>query len=164
MNPPNKTPPDKTPEMSFARFRHLADACGADLTLWPAGERAAAAALLAESEEAQRVLAQARVLDAWIALGAPKVDDAQVERVFAAIGDRVDREEGSLPSWFPPPRAFAPGAGRPRPFWPAAAFLAGMAVMGVLAGTENLSQPTSASTTGIASLVAPEPYLLAWNP
>jgi hypothetical protein len=152
--------------MNIARFRHLADAYGADIARWPAEERADASSLLAQSEEAQRVLAQARVLDAWIALGAPEVEDAQVERVYDTIMNRVGRDSSA------PVRigAMPPGAARmaffrPRTFLPAAAFLAGMAVTGVLAGAENLFLPSASATTAdIASLVAPEPsYFTAWN-
>ncbi len=157
-------PSGKTPEMTIARFRHLADVCGADLARWPAAERAAAEALLDGSDEARRVLAHARVLDAWIALGAPQVDDAQVERLLGAIGDRIDRESGNVASGLPQPPAAALHRARPRGFWPAAAFLAGMALMGTLAGADNYMQSTSTTPAGIASLVAPEPYLLAWNP
>ncbi|WP_448205248.1 hypothetical protein [Azospirillum sp. sgz302134] len=145
--------------MTIARFRHLAEAYGADIARWPAAERAVAAALLSTSDEARRALEQARALDSWLALAAPAVDDAQAERIFDAIGERIDNEAAPLLGGAVIPFRRTPS----RTFWPAAAFLAGMAVMGVLAGTENLLQPASTQADGLASLVAPQSYLLAWN-
>ena len=141
--------------MNIARFRHLADACGADIARWPTAEHADATSLLARSEEAQRVLARARVLDAWIALGAPEVEDAQVERVHDAIMNRVGRER-SVPVRIGavPPDAGRMAFFRPRTFLPAAENLF----------LPSVSAPTSATTADIANLLVPEPsYLTAWN-
>lgn len=53
--------------MTPARLETLLDAYGADAAHWPDAERADALALLARSPEAQRMLAEARRLDALLA-------------------------------------------------------------------------------------------------
>ncbi|WP_431855285.1 hypothetical protein [Azospirillum sp.] len=145
--------------MNIDRFRHLAEACGAEIERWPAAERAAARALLASSEEAQRALGQARVLDAWLDLAAPAVDDASAARVLAAIERRLDP---------PPTTTWVPGAaGSTRSsVWSAAGFLALMGVCGFVLGhleLVTLWRSTAPLESGFTALVASSSPSLAWD-
>ncbi|WP_109122531.1 hypothetical protein [Azospirillum sp. TSO22-1] len=144
--------------MNIDRFRHLAEACGAEIERWPASERAAARALLAASEDAQRALGQARVLDAWLDLAAPAVNDADAERVLAAIERRLA----------PPTTAWIPGAAGStrRSVWSAAGFLALMGVCGFVLGQFELVtlwRSTAPQESGFTALVASSSPSLAWD-
>jgi hypothetical protein len=68
--------------MTLVRFRELLDAYGARPESWPSSEREAAGALLRESVEAQRELAEAEPLDQWL-------DDYAVAEVSPALRARV---------------------------------------------------------------------------
>lgn len=142
--------------MKITRFIHLTESYGAEIGRWPEAERAAARALAAESPEARRALAQARELDILLSVAEPAVGDTREERVFAAIMERVERP---VPRG-PVPRGPAPWT-LPRGVWPAAGFLAAMAVLGVLAG--GLFQAHSGGAGDLASLVSPPSYTIAWN-
>ena len=73
--------------MNAERLRQLADAYGAEPGRWPAAEREAALALLAEDRRAERLLFEARKLDAALdASPTPAVSPALRERVLAAAG------------------------------------------------------------------------------
>lgn len=144
--------------MNIDRFRHLAEARGADIARWPPAERVGAHALLAASPEARHLLDDARTLDAWLDRAMPAVSDAQAERVLAAIERRLA----------PPARGgwmFGSGAVR-RPTWPAAGLLAVMGLCGFVLGDleivtlwQNLAPPASGFTT----LVASSSPSLAWD-
>jgi hypothetical protein len=148
--------------MKQARFRHLADAYGADPGRWPQAERTAAEALLAQSAEARHWLAKARQLDAWLdhaaAADAPAVTDAQVERMIGAIGARLDRD---IPAAAPVPWIQSrPHTG---PLWAAVGFLALMGITGVLVGKSGLSGPPTVQSADISDFVLSHSYSLAWN-
>lgn len=146
------------PVMNIERFRHLAEAYGAEIERWPAAERAAARALPERSAEAQRALGQAGVLDAWLALAAPEIGDAQADRVLHAIEDRLD-----------PPFAtrWIPGAGVPsRSVWPAAGFLALMGLFGFVLGDLGLVSLWPRAVTpasGFSIIVASSTPSIAWD-
>ncbi|WP_168220374.1 hypothetical protein [Azospirillum thermophilum] len=159
--------------MNIERFQHLAEAYGAEIDRWPETERAAARGLLARSDEARHALAQARILDAFLSLGEPKVGDAQLDRVMASLSDRLDRRTGAPPPIRLPggaPAAVRPAA-RAGAWWQAAAFLAAMGVLGVAAGDLGLiggatgggaSRADTAQSDGIAALVDHTSYLQTW--
>jgi hypothetical protein len=150
--------------MNIARFRRLSQALGADLDRWPVAEREAAEALLARSDEARRLLNEARALDRWLDQAAIEVDDATVSRLSAAIVSRVDRLDGEsqgrsrgrIQAAVPVPWM------RPRSLWPATAFLAAMGIVGFLAGESGLLFPHAAETSDFATLVAPQSIIIAW--
>lgn len=150
--------------MNIARFQHLAEAYGAEIERWPAADRAGARSLLARSDEARRALAQARILDAFLSLGEPKVSDAQVERVMASLSSRLDRRQAAPSTGRPPSDLLA--AAKSGPWWQAAAFLAAMGLLGVLAGDLGLigaaSHADTAQSYGIAALVDHTSYLQTW--
>lgn len=68
--------------MDARRFQHLAEAYGADLRRWPAAEREAARAFLAADPAHERLLFEARQLDAAL-------DGAPALRVSAGLRERV---------------------------------------------------------------------------
>lgn len=71
--------------MDAKRLRELADAYGADWRRWPEGERDAARARLDAEPELERVLFEARGLDAMLhAAPPPQATSALRERVIAA--------------------------------------------------------------------------------
>ncbi|MDX5367022.1 MAG: hypothetical protein LPK88_11300 [Alphaproteobacteria bacterium] len=72
-------------EISLERLEAIIDAYGASPMRWPAGERAAAEALLAASVEARSLLADARMLDGMLAAAPVEApSDALVARLMAA--------------------------------------------------------------------------------
>lgn len=141
--------------MKFLRFQHLAEVHGGDIDRWPVAERERARRFAADSREAQEVLADARRLDAWLSLADPDLAPGHADRIVGAISAKIDRlavpDHGAGP---------AGGAG-PRRWWPAAAFLATMAVMGAVAGDLQRSRYAVSQPDAIAELVAPSSYLTA---
>lgn len=138
--------------MTIPRFHHLAQTHGADIERWPTATRAAARDLLARSDKAQRILAEAAELDHWLDR-ATQTTDASVERLMAAIDRRIDAETSNPFSPIVPPA---------RSQWSAVGFLACMAVLGFLAGDPALlHQPES--QMHFADFVAPSSYLVSWN-
>lgn len=74
--------------MNIDRFTELLDAYGADLELWPAAERRAAATFLAGSDEARRQQRAAEAFDRLLLNAAlPEIEpsDALRSRIFARI-------------------------------------------------------------------------------
>lgn len=148
--------------MKLLRFQHLAEIHGGDIDRWPVAEREEARRLAAESREAQQALAEARRLDAWLSLADPALASEREDRIVGAISVKIDGLAVA-------DRGIGPrdGAG-PRRWWPAAAFLATMAVVGVIAGDLQRSRYPVSQTDSIAELVAPASYLTAsymtaWN-
>ncbi len=78
--------------MTLQRLRALLDAYGAMPDHWPAAERAAAEALIANSAPAARAVADARALDLALDDSTAEVPADALARLTAATG-------------FPPPRA-----------------------------------------------------------
>lgn len=140
--------------MTLAEFKHLTAVYGGDLDRWPPAERAMARTLLAESEQAGRILRDAGDVDRWLN-AAPVVSDQQVERVFAAIQSRLD-DAAPLPQ--------VALVLRPSPAWWAAtgSFLAAMGVVGYLAGEPGVGLRQGETQASIAELVAPS-YLTTWR-
>lgn len=139
--------------MTISRFHHLAQVHGADIERWPAQVRAAARELLAGSPEAQRIMAEAADLDRWLDRAAHQATDAQMERLFAAIDGQLDTLP-AVPTTAVPPRA--------RSAWRAAGFLAGMAILGFVAGDPTLPFRPSEPRMQIADVVTPS-MLVAWG-
>lgn len=117
--------------MDARRLQHLAAAYGADLRRWPEAEREAARAFLAAEPERERLLFEARQLDAAL-------DASPTPAVRAALRDRVvagAAAAGLRPRPAPPARrglsrwAWLSGAG-----W-AAAGAAGV-MIGLASGTQ----------------------------
>lgn len=139
--------------MTISRFHHLAQVHGADIERWPAQVRSAARELLTRSDEARRIIAEAADLDRWLDRAAHQATDAQVERLLAAIDRQLDaRPAAPMPAV--PPLA--------RSLWPAAGFLAGMAILGFVAGDPTLRYRPSEPTMQIADIVTPS-TLVAWG-
>lgn len=144
--------------MNIERFRHLAEACGAEITRWPASEQAAARELAGRSPEARQALAQARILDAWLDLAAPApVSDAQADRVLRGIEARLD----------PPavPWPLLAGHDARSSAWRTAGFLALMGLSGFLLGDLGIVPlgHQEASTPTLATLVASSSSSIAWD-
>lgn len=76
--------------LTLKRFKALAESYGGDLARWPDERRDEAHQLLAQSTQAQTILAEARRLDAAIAPGhATGVDDAALARLRAGVQARI---------------------------------------------------------------------------
>ena len=137
--------------MGLDRFRELLDAYGAEPGRWPANERGAAAALLAQNPEAARLRMHAAAIDAMLdrATLAPPVIDA--EQLIASITTEpqpVAEPKGGTAEivTLRPVRRPAPGA-----FWLKVASLAAAAAIGFLVGASQLTglgDPTT-PTSGV---------------
>lgn len=129
--------------MTLERLRRIVDANGADPLRWPEAERVAAQAFLAQSSAARALVAQAKRLDGAMGALAMAVPDAAMARLAAATA-------------FPPPRRATPAlldrlAYIALAFWPRAAVLTGMAVLGIVAG---LTTEPAYSNSDITVIVA----------
>ena len=107
--------------MNAERFKTLAEAYGANLDRWPAGEREAAAAFMAEDAEARVWLADAESLDALLDQAPAPPPSAVLREEIIKGGSRVRQIV-----W---PRA---------PRWVSGAGLAAACLLGAFAGA-NLS-------------------------
>lgn len=113
-------------EMPLERLERIIAAYGGDPAHWPEAEREPAERLMAQSPAAQDLLSQAKELDRALARAVADLPDAAMTRLMAATA-------------FPPSRLSAPTlldrlAYVASAFWPRAAVLAGMAVLGILVG------------------------------
>lgn len=86
--------PDRnTGQMDLARFGEIVAAYGADPGRWPSDERAAGQRLLAGSDEARQLHADAAALDTLMNLtAAPAPSPERVAQVLAAAGRRRWRD------------------------------------------------------------------------
>ena len=120
--------------MNETRLKRLIEAYGAEPERWPAGDRAAAQALLEASAEARAMLAAARRLDRL--LEAAPVGSAAPDATAA-----LRRKIASLPD-APPPVVRASnvtiGPWSRRRLWASAAGLAAAGVIGVVVGWTQL--------------------------
>jgi hypothetical protein len=152
----------------------LLDTCGADRTRWPARERLRFAGFISEDAEAQRMLSEARALDALLDC-APRASEerehALKERIVASAlrsgATSFSVVAGSAqaapapqvaPERGPVLRRFA--AARE---WPAAAVLAASLVVGVMlgsAGTFDTTAQEMAEAAGFATAGAPSQLAL----
>lgn len=116
--------------MRLSIFQRRLDAHGADLSAWPAAERAAAEALLARSDAARRARDEAARLEALLRAETPRAD----ARLRAAILAIPQEHAQVRPA---PATAAAPRRWRPRwlPWAPAFAALAASAAVGFIVGT-----------------------------
>ena len=115
--------------MELDRFRYLLEAYGADFRHWPAAERDAAEQLVATSAEAARDRLAAEQLDRLLIADEGPVSPASVARVLEGIASPpMQRIEAG--------RAVA--ATRFGWSWAPTTLLAGMAVLGFLAGIIEL--------------------------
>jgi hypothetical protein len=119
--------------MSLARFASILDAYGAAPRRWPAAERAAAEALLAESPEARAMLEKAAELDRLLDAAEPPAPSATLRaKILEAAPGRVVR---SRARWRRVPAS--PAARR----FAAAAALAASLVLGMVTGGTLLGDP-----------------------
>ena len=135
-------------EMDAKRFEDLAAAYGADLRRWPESDRASAAAFMdAQATGAQRILFEARLIDAALdASPAQRPGDALRQRVMeqaVSVGLRPRPQR----RWSLGPLAWASGAG-----W-AAACAAGL-VIGLDLGSELAADAQADAVLYQASLAA----------
>lgn len=153
----------------------LLDACGADRTRWPARERLRFAGFISEDAEAQRMLAEARALDALLDC-APRATEerehALKERIVAAAlrsgATSFTVVAGSAPA-MPAPRTVFGRNPLVRRLatareWPAAAVLAASLVVGVMlgsAGTFDTTAQEMAQAAGFAEADASSSSQLA---
>lgn len=75
-----------TRTMSTEEFTQLLDTLGAKLSDWPVDQRQAAEALLAGSEKAVSLFAEARALDVSMRQAQPKAPPGLADRIVAASG------------------------------------------------------------------------------
>lgn len=134
-----------TQAKDIADLVHRLDVSGADRTRWPAQERLRFASLIAQSEEAQRLVAEAaafdRLLDQVPGVSGGKLDGL-VDKIVAAAEAEGRPEAGNVV----PMRAATAGrpkqpAARPaiRPStWSAAALMAASLLIGAFVGTSGL--------------------------
>lgn len=126
--------------MDPKRLSALADAYGADWRRWPEAERDAARALLAAEPELERVLFEARGLDAMLA-AAPRLDvGAELrERVIAAASR--PRSGGLFGQRFHLSRSGSrPASPAPRAVWLSGAGVAAAVCAGLLVGEAAVSR------------------------
>jgi hypothetical protein len=134
--------------MTLDRLRLLIDAYGADPARWPEPERAGAATLLAASDEARALVAEAAALDRLLARYDNPAEGAINQlRLVAAITSQ-------------PQGAAAPAGGLPRPAnqnqitlgWPNFAALAAAAIVGFVVGWSGLDQDLLPNTASARSI------------
>lgn len=107
--------------MDRTRFSAIVEAYGAEPRRWPAVERDAAAALVAQDPDAEASLEQARRLERWLdANVTPEPSAASRRRILEAAPRGASRASWAMNWW-------APGAG-----------LAAAAVAGVMLGSSLL--------------------------
>jgi hypothetical protein len=112
--------------MDIERFRVLVSAFGSDPRRWPAAERPAALALLASAAEAQKLAAEAQMLDAVLEhaspVTAPEMNAAAIARRIARQAPRPNGIRQRSSGW------------RVRIGWPPVALLAAASIAGFVAG------------------------------
>ncbi|MBI2977926.1 MAG: hypothetical protein HYY38_03675 [Rhodospirillales bacterium] len=106
--------------MNRLRLQRLIEAYGADPARWPAAERDAARALLAQTPDAAAMRARARLLDEALDGFAPAADAGAEQRLLRALAE-LPRQAPAMPPLM---------AG----FWPRAAMLAAASMAGVIIG------------------------------
>lgn len=119
-------------------LRDLLERYGADRTRWPARERLRFAQVLAEDDEARRLLAQATVLDRLLEL-APTVGAEREQEVGARILAMAQAQGRSIAAQPQGDSVVRLHAARPAMrLLPAAALLAASLLVGVFAGTSGV--------------------------
>lgn len=110
--------------MNRLRLQRLIDAYGADPARWPADERDAARALMAEMPDAAAMLASARRLDKSLDAFAPVPDTGAEHRLERALAG-LPRQNSGVPPLL-------------TKIWPRAAILAAASVAGVIIGLNGI--------------------------
>lgn len=133
---------------------HVLAAYGSDRTRWPASSRLELAELIAHSDGARAMLAEAEALDRLLDM-APAVASARV----AALSDRIAAQALRGPRIVSAKEIMAPPAARPAPVWRRHAAgisaLAASLMIGLFAGQNATVAPAVselASAVGIESL------------
>lgn len=141
--------------MRLTRFQTLLDARGADIERWPAEDRAAATALLADSEAACEALAEARALDRALSASA---DEPASWLLRAAIMDIPDSHDRSAT---PPADSDAPGGWLLRRRVLAAGWtaVAASALIGFAVGMWWPAEPSIWQSQDLAALVYGAPNI-----
>jgi hypothetical protein len=140
--------------MTPAKLAALIDGLGTDLERWPAVDRAAARALLAESEAARALLRRAELVAAALAPhgDAAVIDAARLDRVRA-----LTRAAARQTRQLPPPlgvrlrRWLDPAAAQVDGLWRFCAPLTAALVLGVVVGQASLDRTTSAPASDAAT-------------
>ena len=118
--------------MTLDEFRALADAWGGDVGRWPDHLRAAAATL-AETSEAQKILAEAQRIDALIMAARPEPSAQRAAAAMLTVAVKIDAERSDAS------RAADRGIASGLPWWAAAA--ASIAVAAVVGGWLGFEKP-----------------------
>ena len=119
--------------MMIWRFRRLIAAYGADPARWPPGRRTRAEALLARSNQARALLAEAQAFDALLRTDAKPPADAPLAAAIIARATALPQERAAGPV-----RASFVVEWSPRRLWPQAVGLAAAAVIGFVVGWTDL--------------------------
>ncbi len=134
--------------MNQYRLQELIEAYGADPARWPADERDAARALLAQSPDALAAQARARRLDEAL--------DGVSPTAVAAAGDRILRSLDRLPRQIPATPALIAGA------LPRAAMLAAASVAGIIIGLGGVDGRMPAPTEADVVTLVGEPDIISF--
>jgi hypothetical protein len=118
--------------MMIWRFRRLIAAYGADPARWPPGQRGRAEALLARSDRARALLAEAQPFDSLLLADAKPPADEQLAAAIMARTIDVPQERAPAPA-----RAVGLEWSLSR-LWPQAVGLAAAAVLGLVVGWADL--------------------------
>jgi hypothetical protein len=143
--------------MDVGRFANCLDVHGADFARWPADLRRAAAALLANSLEANRLLREARALDALLRDGPPlraptELRAAVLDGIAAGLEARARARRRPVVRGVPW-RGRSGARFAPRAIWRPAVGLAACLVLGLLAG-RVLPQTDTAGASGVVPSAA----------
>lgn len=126
--------------MRPTRFAFLLDLHGPDPARWPRRERAAAESLLAESAEAQRLLAEAHRLDAALRHCVLAVEDEAVHRVLSTLPDALRQPRSPL--------KMALWSWGLLPLQPRLGLVAASLILGLIVGLAVDERPTAHQTSG----------------
>jgi len=157
--------------MTFTRFSRLVEAYGSDFQRWPEREREDARALLVVSPQAERLLKEARIVDAGIegALATerpgPNEESASLARLRTGVAQRL-KTAGEVPGR---PNGFLLGlrnglGGQTTifPRWAIASGAGAAIVVGLLMGSMYTPSPPPAGTT-LFALLEPSPIQIFEN-
>jgi len=152
----------------FDRLTQVVGAYGADQARWPTADRQLLATLIANDDAAERLLANARVMDALLdrATGAVEAEPRQLAAMADRMMARISNEATGHPVRkadtnviaFPEQRSGLPGQDANKietgglPNWMMAAALAASLVLGVFVGATGYLEQATSSVTELAGL------------
>jgi hypothetical protein len=141
--------------MDVVEFEDWLDRLGDDVTKWPAPQRHHAEALLAQSSQAQALLAEAKVLRGALAAPAAKAPVGLADRIVAQATRSIPAPDAqkSVPSGNVPIWARLPGL-IPAPYRPSAFLLPLCFIAGILVGLLNSPEEVDGSQLDLPSYVA----------